>query len=173
LETVVLFHWGDAPMAFDKNSILERFDRHALSFTYQDQRIEILCGLGESDVGICDLAELQKMTGKEHALLKWCGEGSHVWVIIRGAKHRCWIPPEFPEHGFVWYAHSHPYDDPKPSDADRHALSEVSKLNGQEVSVVVPESQKCAKFGSSDDLSGYKPYEPSNVSDMWEEHFKQ
>ncbi len=162
---------GERPLAFQLKEILRKFQNEAQTGVCQHGfRIEVLRGLGKNEVGMCDLGELQGATNQEYVLL--VRQDPHERILIRGTQHRCWIPPEFPKKDFLWYAHSHPYNDPTPSGDDRLALGEIQTYNNQKCSVVVPESRDCEDFTRTEDLSDYTGYEPSNLSNLWEEHLE-
>ena len=137
--------------------ILKKFEEEATPYRGRFGKSEILPNLNATDVGICDLAELQRKTDQEYVLLVRQISGGERRVLIRGQKHRVEIPSYFLDSETIWYAHSHPRDDQEASDADRHALEDFSECNGQKQSVIVTESGNCSGFQAVRDMSSWVP----------------
>lgn len=134
-------------------TVLDRFEEEATPFDHS----EVLCELNESDVDICDLAELHSATSQEYALLGRSTDDAEERVLIRGIPNETSIPSCFLDQGFIWYAHSHPDDCTTPSGADRQALREFADTTGQERSVIVTASGSCEAFTEYEDLSNWLP----------------
>lgn len=140
-------------VAFDLENILERFRTNAEQVTAQLGTSEILSGLSRSDVDICDLAVLHEATGHEYALFGRFRSGDEERVLVRGQPYRIHLPRSFLDEDVIWYAHSHPNDDVRPSDYDLRTLGDFDSRNGQQRSVIVTAEGSCRIFAPYRDFA--------------------
>ena len=133
-------------MAFVLESILEQFRTDAEQVTTSLASSEVLYGLSRSDVDICDLSALHEETGHEYALFGRYRTNGEERILVRGQPRRIHLPNCFLDENVIWYAHSQPDDDVRPSDYDLKTLRDFQRTNGQQNSVLVTAEGSCRVF---------------------------